>query len=234
MPGPSAPTPISLPEKPTHDGPLAELSFGKLTASIGWLFDSVTLLSQGLGQINNHLAKTEDVYQKFSGWVESKLRILMKVQRTVVVQDGDEGALHPRECLDEDKNKRQQPEPEAQNGDVGKVCLDPEKPEDNYCHNCFNVAYDKCTAKINEDDEIVEPADQKTAVALCVAEFACNEEHVCKLWKCKYCKNQHGCPSSLLGNTSQKAALTQRVEETAGLKAMETQSLDNAVQSKCS
>jgi len=66
---------------PPHDGNLIELSFGKLTTSLAWLFDAVDMLSQGQGEINKHLASSADVWRRLEA-LETR-----EVEPVTIVQD---------------------------------------------------------------------------------------------------------------------------------------------------
>jgi len=55
---------IELPPKPPHDGNILELSLGKLTSTIGWMYESIDLLLKGLEQVNQHLEMSADMWKR--------------------------------------------------------------------------------------------------------------------------------------------------------------------------
>eukprot|EP00927_Polykrikos_kofoidii_P071399 TRINITY_DN67666_c0_g1_i1.p1 TRINITY_DN67666_c0_g1~~TRINITY_DN67666_c0_g1_i1.p1 ORF type:complete len:729 (-),score=143.21 TRINITY_DN67666_c0_g1_i1:188-2374(-) len=64
MPPPPPPRAPELPPKPDLDGPLADFSFGKLTASIEWLFAAIEALQNGQTDITEHLGTVQNIYAR--------------------------------------------------------------------------------------------------------------------------------------------------------------------------
>jgi hypothetical protein len=80
MARPVLPDNVELPQMPGHDGPLVELSFGKLSDNLQWLFQSVELLSKGLKQVNAHLHANADLWDRLET-LENKPEALPQVIR---------------------------------------------------------------------------------------------------------------------------------------------------------